>query len=499
MMPFIGDEALRCLVAMEMDFQNNYLVPTTNGEFYFSKPPLYNWILLLFFKIYGSVDEWIARVPTVLFTLSFTFIIYRYYHKVYKDKKNAIIVALMFLTCGRIMFWDSFLALIDIFFSMLMFLLFMVIYKYGRSHNYKSLYFFAYLITFLGFMLKGFPAPVFLGITLGTYILLYKDWSILFKWTHVISFLFFGSLIAIYFYFYNQYLDASQTVAPLLEQATKRTILKYPILDVLKHIITYPFENIYHFLPWSTLILTVLRLDFFKLLNENDFIRFTFWCFIANLSIYWISPEVFPRYVLMLTPLIFGVFLYFYEHENEDKTWQKKAVDLLFSTVAAVLPFAILAAMLSSKIEFIPYAKFKIGMVAMSMMITSYFYFKNKNYRLFYIVILVLLLRIFFNLIIMPSRSASGQYATVKKESIALAKKYEPLHVFKDTRFYFNNLYYITKTKNKLFDKKRTFEKGHYYVIDSTNYAEKYKDSTIKLDSVTDGEFHKNIYIIQLR
>ena len=130
LMPFIGDEAIRCLVAMEMGYQNNYLVPTINGEFYFSKPPLYNWILILFFKIYGSINEWIARVPTVLFCLIFSWVIYKSYKSKFNDKTLAVLLSLMFLTCGRILFWDSFLALIDIFFSLLMFVLFMIIYHY---------------------------------------------------------------------------------------------------------------------------------------------------------------------------------------------------------------------------------------------------------------------------------------------------------------------------------------------------------------------------------
>jgi len=68
---FINDEAIRALVALEMDLSGNYIAPTLFGEFYYNKPPLYNWILLVFSKIYGSTNEFIARLPTVVFLLAY--------------------------------------------------------------------------------------------------------------------------------------------------------------------------------------------------------------------------------------------------------------------------------------------------------------------------------------------------------------------------------------------------------------------------------------------
>ena len=40
---FIDDEGIRSLVALEMKLSGNYITPTLNGEFYYNKPPLYNW------------------------------------------------------------------------------------------------------------------------------------------------------------------------------------------------------------------------------------------------------------------------------------------------------------------------------------------------------------------------------------------------------------------------------------------------------------------------
>ena len=43
LLTLINDEAIRGLVALEMQISGNYITPTLNGAFYYNKPPLYNW------------------------------------------------------------------------------------------------------------------------------------------------------------------------------------------------------------------------------------------------------------------------------------------------------------------------------------------------------------------------------------------------------------------------------------------------------------------------
>lgn len=44
-MPLSSDEPTRSVVALEMNLSGNYVTPTINGDYYYNKPPLYNWIL----------------------------------------------------------------------------------------------------------------------------------------------------------------------------------------------------------------------------------------------------------------------------------------------------------------------------------------------------------------------------------------------------------------------------------------------------------------------
>ncbi|MDV7402029.1 glycosyltransferase family 39 protein, partial [Arthrospira platensis SPKY1] len=76
LMTLIDDEALRAWVALEMQLSDNYIVPTVHGDFYYKKPPLYNWLLLGVFWLTGSMEEWAIRLPTVCFLLLYCGTIY---------------------------------------------------------------------------------------------------------------------------------------------------------------------------------------------------------------------------------------------------------------------------------------------------------------------------------------------------------------------------------------------------------------------------------------
>lgn len=147
--PFIGDEAIRAIVALEMTISHQWIVPTINGDFYFSKPPLYNWIIIFSNYFWGGPSEWASRTPTVLFTMIFCWLIYLFHRNQYKIVQHNWLVGLMFLTCGRILFWDSFLGLIDIFYSMLTYLMFMLMYAFGKSRRYTLFYFSAYTLSLI--------------------------------------------------------------------------------------------------------------------------------------------------------------------------------------------------------------------------------------------------------------------------------------------------------------------------------------------------------------
>src|SRR3990170_8378435 len=53
-------------IARVMFDKNEWIVPTINGGLYTDKPILYFWLVLLFSKLAGAVNEWTVRLPAAL-------------------------------------------------------------------------------------------------------------------------------------------------------------------------------------------------------------------------------------------------------------------------------------------------------------------------------------------------------------------------------------------------------------------------------------------------
>jgi 4-amino-4-deoxy-L-arabinose transferase-like glycosyltransferase len=130
LLPLFADEPTRANVALEMILSDNFSVPTIGAEYYYNKPPLYNWILAGFYLLTGTYSEFITRLPAII--PMFLFAISIFYAVAYflKDKRIASLSAILFLVNGRMLIYDSMLGHIDIFYSWLTFCSFMLIFYF---------------------------------------------------------------------------------------------------------------------------------------------------------------------------------------------------------------------------------------------------------------------------------------------------------------------------------------------------------------------------------
>ena len=69
-----GEEARRILPARNMLTSGDLVVPTHGGEVYNRKPPLIYWNIAAVFAISGVQNDWMARLPSVLWILAFALV-----------------------------------------------------------------------------------------------------------------------------------------------------------------------------------------------------------------------------------------------------------------------------------------------------------------------------------------------------------------------------------------------------------------------------------------
>jgi len=426
MFGFTGDEAIRTLVAFEMQESGNFIATTMHGTDYINKPPLWNWFILLISWIWGSFGEWPTRICTVLSLFSFAWLNYRVLKSEF-GKSMAFLISVMLITNGRILFYDSMLGLIDTAFSLTIYALFMVIYKEGKQGNWLRMYVWSYLLMTVGFMFKGLPAVVFQGLTLFTAMLFFRQFKKLFTWQHIIGGISALVIIGAYLGILSFYRPMDVYLQNLFFESSQRTVVVHGWSSFWFHVIEFPLRNIYDFLPWSILIIFWFDRKFWTKILKNEFVRYNFWILSVNLFVYWTSPQVEPRYMLMFIPLWNTIGIYLIQ-ASEITNWRNK---LLFSTygffifVAGILMLIIPWVEITKNVQHIIWIGFSAGI---AFLIITWLYFQQKQRRLMWFVIALLVARICFDLIVLPIRTEESIVTQAKNDVLELAEKYPDKH-----------------------------------------------------------------------
>lgn len=491
------DEAIRSLVALEMKYSGNLIVPTLNGTFYYFKPPLFNWIILFFYNVFHDTSPWTARFVTIINLLAFSYTIYLI-NKKYLSKNQAIIIALVYLTCGRIIFWDSMLAYIDISYSWVTYVEIMLIYIFFDKKKYWKLFLYSYILMAIGFMMKGYTSVAFQGLSLVAFFIWKKDFKRLFSLANFVGLGLFLLLIGTYYFTYDQYNPIENTFSPLLDQSVRRTAIHKSIdyWQTIRHLFTYPFDNVYHFLPWSLMIIFFFSKTNIKRILKNDFVAFNAVMFLANIIVYWVSVEVYPRYILMLAPMIFTVYIYIYDINFKEKSLTYKIVNTLFMVlfiaifIFSFFPYFIEKAWLNS--YYIP----KTIFLNISISLLALMYFLRQKNKLVIMVLLIMVVRIGYDWFVIPGRRRDDP--GYDKQAINIGNKYkdESIYLYKKSKVDYTASYYIARQRGKITTREyETFTPDNYYFFDTSRYVLDTQKFKI-VDEFIVREFDRTLYVV---
>lgn len=474
LMSFINDEAIRANVALEMDHSGNYIVPTLNGEFYYNKPPLFNWILILFARLSGNLSELTFRIPVVISLLLFGLSVFLTQRK-RLGEGVAFLSAMAVITCGRILFYDSFRGLIDIGFSWVVYLQMYVIFRDFRNKDFLSLYIVSYLLMSVGFLLKGMPALVFQGITLLVWFSVQGKFSRLFSGKHLAGISVFILIAGAYFWVYSRYNPLSEYFNALWTESTKRTAIDNSFFDTILHLLEFPLNFLYFFLPWTLLALPLIfsRLRR-KLVFRNEMTRFFFWVFIANILVYWVSPAIYARYLFMFLPLAFGILFYTDRHDQEGKAG-KILRDLIFPALLALIILLLIIAPLLAEYQFFEYFYLKYFLILL-LLLPLVFAWIRKPSEIYLVTLGVLLVaRLSFNFFVMPHRIENG--TALREENGARVAgemvRGKDLYLLGETRFTQASAFYVMMGRGEPLERwKQEAVPGGYYLVETVKRNE---------------------------
>ncbi|MCP9236961.1 glycosyltransferase family 39 protein [Lewinella sp. JB7] len=475
LMVFIDDEAIRSLVAQEMLWSGNFVAPAMHGDAYLNKPPLWNWILAASFTLHGEANEWAARLPTVLSLLAFAGTTFLFSRRPFGDRL-AVIHALTVITCGRMLFWDSMLALIDVCFSWLVYTQVMLLYRFGHKGRWWLAFGCTYLLTVATFMLKGLPAVVFQGLSIFALLGYLREWRQLFRPAHLLSGLTCVLVLGFYYLQYGHYVDLAQVGQRLFVESGKRTAAAHGIWETVRHVVAFPFEMSYHFLPWTLLLAYLLRPGAWRSLRTNGFAAFCLVAFLVNIPVYWLSPEVYPRYLLMLFPLLFASLLYLHRLHAERGSRTYHVLRYLLLTVMTLCAIALPFVPLVPQTAVVAYPWLKsvlLGGVAGAVVLGGW---RDERNFLLLLCCFLLLLRIAFNLFLLPARATGnerGNAVRATAESVVRTNAGKELAIYRHTLVEPATGYYLTAAYGRVVP--RHFDRyvpGTVYVGSPLQYGE---------------------------
>ena len=476
LLPLFADEPTRANVALEMILSNNFSVPTVGGEFYYNKPPFYNWILAEFYLLSGDFSEFTTRLPAIIPMFLFAINIYLWVNHLLKNKHIAALSGILFLVNGRMLIYDSMLGHIDIFYSWLTFNSFMLIFYFLEQKKWFLLFFSSYLITAITFLSKGMPSIVFQGFTLISVLLYTKNFKKLLSWQHILSGIICLLIIGAYFLNYYQYNpNLEGYLSTIWDQSSRRTAAEFGFLTSLIHVISFPFEHAMHLFPASLLIVFCFHKEFIKGIRQNPFLTFVSIVFLANIWVYWLSPQTRPRYLLMLYPLLFIIWSHAYYSYRDILPKTQKVFNFILLGLAILVTLAIPSALFFGLDKYVPHLNIKIIFLTLSCALISLTIYRLKNTKIIAFIALLMMVRLAFSWFILPHRyeNMNGNYFKQSAIEIGSIVKKEPLYFYKyhpsepEIPFHDRLIFYIQRSRMKQVKFTESDAKpGYYFTFD---------------------------------
>jgi len=299
-----AEEPRRAIVAMEMILGKEWIIPKIHGWNYYNKPPFFNWIMAVFFKISGNFSEPWVRTPSLLSFLLTSFLVFKLVSK-YADKKIAFVATILLLTSVDIFFYGAVdTGEIDLFLALVIFLQGRAILHYSNKEKWLSLFITSYLFVAIGVLTKGLPPLIIQGLILIIWLAYSKQFRKLFSWQHFTGLLLFISIITTYFFAYDQKENVYAFIMQLAKETTQQSALETRWQAVALNILQSPLQLFYISLPASGLLLFLLKKNIRKSLKNNRLFQFSLIYTLINIVPYFIAGDTANRYLYPAFPFI---------------------------------------------------------------------------------------------------------------------------------------------------------------------------------------------------
>ena len=472
--PLDGEEHRRAFVAIEMMYRNNWIVPTMIGDIYRAKPPLFEWVLMGAYQLFGSMEEWVVRIPSNAALLVLAGLTGWWYRR-HVGTRMAYWAALMVPTSVGIFYNYSFRGgEIDFFFSMLMFGAMGGLFYFGERKQWGLFYLVPFTLTALAFLAKGFPAPIHLYLTLAVYVWMKGDWKRLFSVWHFVGIAVLLGITGGYFYIYSQQAPVMDYLRVLWGESSSRTVVSHnPFGPFFDNFLKFPIRIIVEVLPWSLMGLWFFKKSVRDMVWNHPALKYSVLVLAINLPIYWISPGTLARVRYFYPFLPFAMVLMASLLEKPESlpecdVWLKRATFIM--SLTGVIVGVGLAGFGIVHYQVIGGVGLVVALTAAIVSLgAGWYYYRTRVSSIFLMMLILVTLRFSMDSVYLPYRATHGADVRVKR----LAARILELDHGRPLRYWggtiekrYPNLslfYYLEKQTGKVVYRETTLRPGVLY------------------------------------
>lgn len=322
----------RALVALEMKLSGNYIVPTLNGEPYYKKPPLFNYMLLPALNSKSNAANWMQFISASTAFL-FVFVFYLISRKLL-DKRKSLFATIIF-AYSTFVFFNTLTINLDSLFAAFCLLIFMSNIYFAKRKNYLSMFLVGYLLTALAFMTKGTLAIYFQVISLLSIAICTKSYRHIFSWKHIVGTLPFIVTVGTYCLLYSKYnnplswfLDMYNDIPTKLETGAYRR---------LTNMLSFFGKSIWAYPILAITPILIKRNNFINIIKSRTDLYMLLVSVLGMLPFF--IGDYYPKYILMFVPLITMLII---KHLNAQEHFSTSKIILLWGIPLLFIAIAIL-------------------------------------------------------------------------------------------------------------------------------------------------------------
>jgi 4-amino-4-deoxy-L-arabinose transferase-like glycosyltransferase len=335
-LPSVGEEGVYTNITLEMMYHNDYLVPTLYGTQY-SRPPLFNWLIIGVSYILGPAKVVLAaRLVNIAATLGTASLLIWFVRRIFPEKQFALLCGAIYLS-GDLLFRRGWLAYSDSLFSLCIFSSIVCLWM-ALENKQQRWYIGASISLCCGFLAKVHTVYIFYA--LAGLVLLWRHPNRSFMFMPLSWLAHFSALLfPLYWTLHVSHGYGGMGTTWLHSQS----FFAWPgFLPYLFHIfISYPMDVFLRFLPGSL----IAAFMWYKMRGkqkpsaQHGAISIVFWIVLLNLLPYWLVPSSNIRYILPVYP--FMALLIAYVIWQSGNQVRRFAVTCLIATIFAKYIFAI--------------------------------------------------------------------------------------------------------------------------------------------------------------